>query len=153
MTLANVQVLLARLYTEPHLLQQLQSEPTNVAAEFGLVRQEALEIATVSEQQLTVFADSLVRKRSREVRKLLPLTSELLAHRFDGYFGQHTQNYRLQPPNPHLQDAIAFCKFMRAKKGIKSVRPLTAQIVQHELRQLTATLHACGTPFGWFRQR
>ena len=67
MSLAEVQGLLARLYTDESLRERFLSEPFLVGNENGLSQSESKQLAQILPEQLRFFADSLTHKRFHEV--------------------------------------------------------------------------------------
>jgi len=112
MDLAKTQLLLVQLYTDAALRERFFSDPEAAGREFGLDRQQAREFAKLSACQVNFFADSLIRKRLGEVRRLLPLTRKALGARFEVLFRRYAEIHRLEMPKPHQNDAISFTAFL-----------------------------------------
>jgi hypothetical protein len=73
MGLADVQRVLAQLYTNTTLRERFLTNPQSVGQELGLEAAEIEQIVQLSEKQVARFAQSLHNKRLGEVYKLLPL--------------------------------------------------------------------------------
>ena len=111
MGLAETQRLLARLYTDAPLRARFAADPAAVAAEFGLVPEEAASLASMPLGPLDDFAASLVRKRRGEVESLLPLASKVLGPaRFAELFRRHALGHVPLGIKKHRDDAIAFAE-------------------------------------------
>jgi hypothetical protein len=63
MGLAQIQQVLARLYTDAALRERFFADPQRTGAELGLDAGEVHQLAHLSVQQVTFFARSLQRKR------------------------------------------------------------------------------------------
>ena len=122
MDLTMTQLLLARLYTDTALRQRFLSDPEAVGREFGLDREQTSQFDRLSGRQVSFFAESLIRKRLGEVRKLLPLTRKVLGKEFDALFHQYAERHRLVMPKPHQNDATAFCAFLEKAAGMDVVK-------------------------------
>ena len=115
MSLQKQQDFLARLFTDEDLRQNFLSEPAKIGAENGLSEKEIEDLKAILPEELRFFADSLFWKRLREVEKFLPLTKKLLSEDFTKCFRQFSQNFNPQTVKKHFEDAIGFCKFLRAQ--------------------------------------
>jgi hypothetical protein len=116
MGLAEVQRLLARLYTDAPLRARFADDPVGVAAEFGLSPEEAEGLEGLPLGQLDDFAGSLVRKRRGEVESLLPLTYRALGPgRFASLFRRHAQGFVPAGIKKHRDDAVAFAAFLNVE--------------------------------------
>lgn len=143
MDLTMTQLILSRLYTDAALRKRFLANPESLVKEFGLDEHQMRELAQLSAQQLNFFADSLIRKRLGEVRKLLPLTSQALGARFGKLFWRYAESHRLTMPQPHRKDAIAFCAFLKesARSELSEV-PWALDVAAFEAACLEATTPA-----------
>ena len=110
MSALEVQHLLARLYTDPRLLEEFLSDREGFCEKHAngcgeLIRQ-------IDPEQLEFFAVSLRSKRSGEVKKLLPMTVRALGSRFGEEFDRHAANTLASGDKKHLADAMAFCEWL-----------------------------------------
>jgi len=109
MALQQQQDLLARLYTDPKFRLQFLSEPTSFADDLGLSDEDASALAKAAGYEVRWFADSLVNKRLRDVRKLLPLVGqEVGTKEFERRFREFADRYSPISVKKHLEDALAF---------------------------------------------
>ena len=107
MSALELQQLLARLYTDPRMLEEFLADREGFCARNGngsgeLVRQ-------IDPGQLEFFAVSLRSKRAAEVKKLLPMTVRALGSRFAEEFERYAANTIASGDKKHLADAMAFC--------------------------------------------
>lgn len=112
MGLADVQRVLAQLYTNSTLQEHFLADPQSVGQELGLEAAEIEQIAQLSAQQVTRFAQSLHNKRLGEVYKLLPLSYKVLGKSFTALFRQYAHTYVPSGIKKHRDDAIAFAVFI-----------------------------------------
>ena len=126
MPLREQQNLLTRLYTDAAIRASFFAEPARVGPEFGLEESESLELAAVSRQELDFFADSLVAKRRREVERLIPSTVGPLGGDFQELFTEFAARFVPHGHLKHLEDAIAFCDWLRGRPVRKDVHSAAA---------------------------
>ena len=106
----ETQQLLARLYTEPGMLEEFLSDRDAFCATYAngcgeLIRQ-------IDPSQLEFFAVSLRAKRAGEVKKLLPMTVRVLAGGFAEAFDRYAATTIASGDRKHLADAMAFCEWL-----------------------------------------
>src|SRR5436190_8268533 len=123
MGLADVQSVLAQLYTNTTLRNHFLSDPRGVGQQLGLGAAEIEQIAQLSAQQVTGFAHSLHNKRLGEVHKLLPLSYKVLGKRFTALFRQYADTYIPSGIKKHRNDAIAFVTFAEHIAHEKGIEP------------------------------
>lgn len=106
MRVLESQQLLARLYTDRSARAEYVTDPV------GFVNKHRAEhsIAQLNAGQLLFFARSLLDKRAHEVRKLLPITAEVLGGDFFDKFKEYAATCLPAGPKKHAADAMAFCK-------------------------------------------
>ncbi|HEX8565929.1 MAG TPA: hypothetical protein VF648_09690 [Pyrinomonadaceae bacterium] len=121
MSLAEVQNLLARLYTDKVLRQKFLSAPEKTGREFNLTEKEIADLAAVLPAEFDFFSESLLFKRLREVEKLLPRTKEILSADFEKYFREFSNSFLPTSIKKHLEDAVQFADFL-LKQELKSAR-------------------------------
>ena len=129
MSAFEVQQLLARLYTDPRMLQEFLSDREGFYARHAngcgdLIRQ-------IDPGQLEFFAVSLRAKRAGEVKKLLPMTVQALGSRFAEEFDQYAATAIASGDKKHLADAMAFCESLIDRS--ESVDDLTMESAAFEL--------------------
>ena len=90
MGLAQIQRLLAQLYTDAALRERFLRDRQAVAEAFDLSAEEVHQVSQLSARQLTFFAHSLQRKPLNAVGKLLPLTKRALGDRSADLFAQNS---------------------------------------------------------------
>lgn len=108
MALKQQQDLLARLYTDVDFQLRFLAFPLSFNEEFGLEAAEAESLARVASSEVRWFSESLVRKRLREVAKLLPLTKRAMGTEFDWRFLEFSAKFKPTSIKKHLEDALAF---------------------------------------------
>jgi hypothetical protein len=113
MSLIEQQNFLARLYTDENLRKSFLSDPLKIGAENDLSEKEIAELTQIIPEELNFFADSLFRKRLREVEKFLPLTCKALEESFEKFFREFSQIYNPKSIKKHLEDATEFCAFLQ----------------------------------------
>ena len=123
MSLATVQQVLARIYTDSNLRDDFFTNPDIVGRTLGLNCQEIQQLSQLSAQEVHLFAGSLKRKRLGEIRKLLPLTHKVLKKQFDRLFSSYAETYLPTGSKKHLFDAIQFAQFIKQINAIKPIEP------------------------------
>jgi len=83
MALADVQTILARLFTDASFRASFFADPLSVGRSFGLEPSEASSLAELSRTTVEQFAATIRRKRVDDMRKVLPLTARALGVAFD----------------------------------------------------------------------
>ncbi len=137
MGLTEIQVGLARLYTDAALRERFAAAPLAVGSELGLDAIEAAELARLSTAQLNRFANSLLAKRRHEVAKLLPLTRQLLGANFTHLFERHAGTCLPAGSKKHLADALGFAKFLRSLSGEEMCAPpWLVEVLRYEAARL-----------------
>ena len=139
MGLAQVQRLLAELYTDPALRESFIRDRQAVAEAFDLSADEAHQLSQLSTGQVTFFANSLQRKRLNGVAKLLPLTKRALGDRFADLFRQ----YAVTPLPPGTRksraDALAFATYVEKIARRDHIEPPWAvDLLRYEAGRLKA---------------
>lgn len=133
MSLLEQQNLLARLYTDEQFRRAFLSEPEKIGKENLLTENEIAEIFEVLPEEINFFAESLFRKRLREVEKLLPLTHKIAGVNFARFFREFSQTYNPQTVKKHLEDAIAFCHYLRKNDFVSKTSKNVAKYEQAKL--------------------
>ena len=110
MSVLELQQLLARLYTDPWLLEQYLADPAGFSSRYA--PGDAGFVGQIDPWQLKFFALSLRSKRAGEVKKLLPLTLSALSGRFEDEFETHAAAVIPTGDRKHLADAMAFCEHL-----------------------------------------
>lgn len=139
MGLANIQRVLAQLYTNTTLRERFLADPQGIGQELGLETAEIAQIAQISAQQVTLFANSLHSKRLGEVYKLLPLSYKVLGQSFTALFRQYADTYVPHGIKKHRDDAITFAAFIERIAHSKGIEPEWAiEVVRYEKARLLA---------------
>ncbi len=138
MGLAQMQEVLARIYTDAELRAQFLADPTTAGAALGLTALEASQLASVSAEQVNRFAQSLGRKRADEVRSLLPFTCRALGKTFDRLFAVHANRFCPRGIRKDRDDAIAFASFLLPKSCSEKVPSSVLDIARYETADLKA---------------
>jgi len=126
MTLRRQQDILARLYTDNSFRSQFLSDPPSFAAALGISAAEAEGLAALAGDEVTWFSESLLSKRLREVRKMLPLTERAIgADRFAQFFRDFAAHSSPGSIKKHLEDSLAFAaNLSRDPSGDRSARSI-----------------------------
>lgn len=140
MALADVQGLMARMFTDEAVRRQFFERPDAVAAAFGLTDHEIEEVRCLAQQQVAFFARMLERKRARGVGRLLPQSRRLLGPRFGELFARYAAQPAPTGPRRQRQDAVAFAAFVEKLAAAEQVLPDGALgTLRYEAASLTAT--------------
>jgi hypothetical protein len=113
MSLLQIQVLLARLYTDPVLQQRFFEAPEVVGKEFGLTPEEVRQIQEISAKDTRFFAHSLVHKRLGQVQKLLSGTARVMSCAFNRAFHDFAPTFVPSGTRKHHLDALNFAVFLQ----------------------------------------
>lgn len=113
MSLQNVQMLLAKLYTDPQIRESFFLDPEQTASDFGLSVQEQAQILELSKPLTRTFAHSLVHKRQGVVQKLLPCTFQSMGPLFNKAFHAFSSSYVPVGVRKHKEDAVRFALFLQ----------------------------------------
>jgi hypothetical protein len=112
MALAEVQALLARVFTDEAVRERLFAEPATLATEYGLTSDELSQLEALSVRQVRFAATGLRHKRLNAVSRLLPFTQAALGDRFGPLFMRHAAAYAPSGIRKHRDDALAFATFV-----------------------------------------
>lgn len=114
--------------------------------------ERARQLAQLSEAPVSRFAQSLVRERLKEARKLLPLTRRALGKQFDALFQRYADWHGLKDANPHQQDALAFCAFLEQVALLEGLEPAWAPgLARYEAAWLEMANPRRRWALRWFR--
>ena len=116
MSLLEQQNLMARLYLDETLRRAFLSDPPGVAGPFGLSNEEIAEIALVVPGEIGSFADSLLKKRMREVEKMLPLTRSALQENFGPHFIKYVDVTPGSSEMNRKEDVLEFCRYLEREE-------------------------------------
>jgi hypothetical protein len=114
-SLLEQQNVLARLITDPGFRKQFLSNPDEACRRLDLTQKEIEDLLKVGETSLSVFAESLVWKRLREVEKLLPITRQMSGEKFRGLFFEFAPTFNPHGVKKHYEDAIRFGRFIEER--------------------------------------
>src|SRR5215470_348789 len=103
MALANIQTILARLFTDASFRASFFCDPIAVGLSLGLGPDEASTLAQLSQASVEQFAATIKRKRVDDMRKALPLTARALG----GAFERHALTAIVGAVSPAREDARA----------------------------------------------
>jgi hypothetical protein len=132
MALADVQSMLARLFTDAPFRASFFSDPVAVGRSNGLDAVEAQALAALSRDDVDGFAGTLRRKRADDVRKVLPLTARALS----GAFRDHVRPATAGAPRPgrHRDDARALVALLsRISRSGELTPPWAADLARYEM--------------------
>ena len=152
MGLAEVQQLLARLYTDEELRARFFVDPLKVGRELGLSAEEARHMARLPSSQVKMFADSLLNKRLLGVGKLMPLTRRVLSERFDTHFRRFAATHEYDGHTQYLGDALEFAKYLEENLREERLGPgWTLDLLRFEKARLKAADPSCRWVARYFR--
>jgi len=134
MSLREQQNFLAKLYTDEQLRRAFLSEQSKIGEENFLNETEITEISEMLPEEISFFAESLFRKRLREVEKFLPLTRKVCGDEFQRLFREFSQSYNSQTIKKHLEDASEFCAFLQQSDSASEISKNTARYEQSKLK-------------------
>lgn len=113
MDLQKQQDLLARLYTDNTFRSEFLRKPSRFAESGGVSPDEAAALARVAASEVEWFAESLLSKRLREVRKMLPMTEqEMGSKEFARSFRVFADGFSPTSVKKHLEDSLAFAAWL-----------------------------------------
>ena len=127
------QDLLAMMYTDASLRERFRERPEEVAKDFGLSPEEAADLRSVAVEEVDRFADSLHRKRLREVEKLIPTAASMLGDDLSRLFREFAAGFSPVSTKKHLEDALAFARWLL--RGNRLQQP-TADVVKFDAARL-----------------
>jgi hypothetical protein len=132
MALADVQAVLARLFTDAPFRASFFEAPVAVGRASGLDPAEAGTLAALSRAEVDGFAGTLGRKRADDVRKVLPLTARALGDAFRDHILAATAG--APRPGRHRDDARALVDDLgRAARSHELDQPWAADLARYEL--------------------
>jgi hypothetical protein len=132
MALAEVQAVLARLFTDAPFRAAFFEDPAAVGLASNLDPAEAATLAALSRIEVEQFAGTLRRKRADDVRKVLPLTARALG----GAFRDHILPATAGAPRPgrHRDDARALIEHLRCAARSHQLQPAwAADLARYEM--------------------
>ncbi|HEU4391331.1 MAG TPA: hypothetical protein VFV34_26265 [Blastocatellia bacterium] len=131
----EIDELLARLYVDPRMRSEFLADRLSFARRYGY---EDEFVSAIDPEALKFFAESLVRKRANEVRKLIPLTASALADDFEAAFDRFADGSIPSGYNRHAADALAFCRHVTAERS----RSFAAEVATFDLSRLGLKLRS-----------
>jgi hypothetical protein len=129
--LADVQAILARLFTDAAFRASFFADPFAVGRSLGLEPTEASALAELSRNAVEQFAATIRRKRADDLRKALPLTARALG----GAFDRHVLAAIVGAVRPgrHRDDARALLDHLgRLSRSNELEPPWTADLARYE---------------------
>lgn len=138
MALADLQAVLARLYTDKPFRESFLADPENACQSFDLTEGERKSLLAVDRTALNMFARSLIGKRLEGVRPLLPAIAALLGQRLRMLF----ERYCEQAPvlDDSHAEAAQFLLFL------KQHGPDESEYLQDLLRAEAVRIELLSTP-------
>jgi hypothetical protein len=131
MALADVQAILAHLFTEAPFRDTFFADPVAVSRSCGLDAAEAQTLAELSRQEVDGFAGTLQGKRIADVRKMLPLTARALGNAFADHVRPAVAG--ATRPGRHRDDARAVADHLRRMaQSHKLMPPWAADLARYE---------------------
>jgi hypothetical protein len=131
MALADVQAVLARLFTEAPFRASFFEDPLAVGHASGLDPAEAQALAELSRSEVDGFAATLRRKRLADVRRVLPLTARALGAAFGDLARSAVAS--AARPGRHHDDARAIVDRLRGlARSYQLEPPWAADLARYE---------------------
>jgi hypothetical protein len=141
MALADVQAVLARLFTDASFRACFFADPVAVGRANGLDPADAQRLAALSREEVVGFAATLRRKRAVDVRKVLPLTARALGDKFRDHLLPVTAG--APRPGRHRDDARALVDHLgRMARSARLEPPWAGDLARYELT-FGEALHRC----------
>jgi hypothetical protein len=132
MGLAEVQVVLARLFVDEELRARFFSDPSAVGRSLGLDDREATGLAGLSPRHVSDFAAALRRKRVDDARKIVPLTASALGDRFAPLLLASIEG--ALPRGRHRDDARSLAAHLMTLSRVESFPiPWAGDLARYEL--------------------
>jgi len=132
MALADVQAILARLFTDAAFRASFFGDPVTVGRALGLEAGEANALGELSRDEVEQFAAIIRRKRADDVRKVLPLTARALGGAFDRHVLATTVG--AVRPGRHRDDACALVdRLSRLARSNELEPPWIADLARYEV--------------------
>jgi hypothetical protein len=131
MALADVQAVLARLFTEAPFRASFFDDPVAVGQASGLDPAEAQALSGLCRSEVDGFAATLRRKRVADVRSMLPLTAHVLGAAFSDLAGPVVAS--AARPGRHHDDARAIVDRLRGlARSYQLEPPWAADLARYE---------------------
>jgi hypothetical protein len=143
MALAEKQRVLAQLYTNAELRGQFFGDPMSVGMALGLTAEEASEVGRMSSSQVSLFAQSLERKRLNEISKMLPLTQRALGPRFGLLFQQFRKIQAPRRARTMHDELLDFAAFLQTTLRAGELEASLRDCVRYEAAWLKASRPNC----------
>lgn len=141
-SLREQQDILARLYTDDRFRAAFLKAPDSFAERLGVSKAEGEGLANVAGGDVEWFAESLVSKRLREVRKMLPMTEqEFGAKEFARRFREFADQFSPTSVKKHLEDSLAFAKSLVKDPSIEGSERSMARFESLRLRHQALDKH------------
>lgn len=115
MELETAQALLARLYTDAPFREAFLANPAEAATDYELSKRELEQLAELADGPALRFSRALIRKRFGQVVNHLPATRRALRKQLWSAFFTFAGRHNPKGIGRHLDDAIAFAKFLRGE--------------------------------------
>ena len=133
MGLLEQQNFLARIFTDEDLRSSFGEDPEETGTEYGLNSADVTALKGIIFADLDFFCDSLIGKRLREVRKMLPLTAQLMQNQFEHVFRIFADQFHSGSTNKHFADAVQFCRFLQSQSFENALFKDTAKFEKTKL--------------------
>lgn len=133
MGLAARQQMLAQLFTDARLREQMLADPERMRSAFDVNAEEAVLLAGEFDR----FAISLIHKRRGEVEKLLALSRRAMGKQlFTTLFAKFARQFVPNGVKKHRDDAAAFADFLRQSGAVKAA--WIVDLLRYEAAMLAA---------------
>jgi hypothetical protein len=150
MGLAEVQTLMAHVYTDATTRERFFEDPAALGEEYGLAPDELGQFEQLVGSRVRFAAAALRHKRLNGVAKLMPLSREVLSEHFAHLFTRHAEVYVPSGIRRHRDDALAFAAFVERLARSEMMEPSGAL---DQLRYEAAWLEAADGRPCWIVRR
>jgi hypothetical protein len=150
MGLAEVQTLMAHVYTDATIRGRFFEDPAALGGEYGLAPDELGQFEQLFASQVRFAAAALRHKRLNGVAKLMPLSRQMLGEHFARLFTRHAEAYAPSGIRRHRGDALAFAAFVERLAHSELIEPAAAL---DQLRYEAAWLQAADATPCWIVRR
>ena len=120
MGLEEQQAALAKIYTSNSLRKLLENSGLNKDCSLSLSQSEQKKLCSMANNKdVRMFALALLRKRLRQIKKILPATCTLLAENLSNLFQAFADDRPTIGVKRHLIDASNFANYLTQNKSVK----------------------------------
>jgi hypothetical protein len=134
MSLKLHQEILARLYTDHVYRDAFFKDRQTAVNSIELSGIYIEQLMQLKKEEVDMFANGLINKRSGSVKAFLPRTFKILEGRFNKLFFNYAQNYIPKGGvNKYSNDAIMFANYLLKNKDVTSPTSWIKDLIRFEL--------------------